>query len=78
MKLNPFCSVKHYFGIIYYEVPYYIEKTWFNGFETTDRYIGGALGFQPNKKLGVPFGSNTTDIRFGFVDKVQICKLSCL
>ena len=47
-----------------------MDQTWFNGFETTDKYAGGAFGFFPELKFG-SFSSNTTDIRFGFVDKVK-------
>ena len=65
-------SIKHRYGIVHYETPIFIFKTWFNGFETTDKYVGGALGFQPNKRMSGPFSSNTTDIRFGGVDKVGI------
>ena len=65
-------SIKHRYGIVHYETPIFISETWFNGFETTDKYVGGALGFQPNKKMSGPYSSNTTDIRFGGVDKVCI------
>ena len=78
IELYLFYSLRHYFGIIHYDGPIYIDQTWFNGFETTDKYIGGALGFQPHKTFGEAFSSNATDIRFGFVDKVNHWKFFCL
>ena len=68
-------SLEHYFGIIHYDGPIFIDQIWFNGFKTTEEYIGGALGFQPHKTFNEAFSSNATDIRFGFVDKVLLYEL---
>ena len=67
-----FYRVKHYFGVVHYDGPIYIDQTWFNGFQTVaNQYVGGALGFNPNKDFHDAYSSNVTDIRFGFVDKVK-------
>ena len=58
--------------MVFYDGPIYIEKTWFNGFQSVqDQYAAGALGFNPKNKFTSSIASNVTDLRFGFVDKVS-------
>ena len=68
-----FCfSMNHFLGVVFYDGPIYIEKTWFNGFETVaEEYAGAALGFNPRNKFTSSIVSNVTDLRFGFIDKVR-------
>ena len=48
-----------------------IDQVWFNGFESVEgKYVAGALGFAPKSKVSSSIASNTTDLRFGFIDKV--------
>ena len=48
-----------------------IDKVWFNGFENVEgEFLAGALGFATQNKVSSSIASNTTDLRFGFVDKV--------
>ena len=66
--------IGHYFGIIFYDGPVFIDRSWFNGFTSVaDKYAAGALGFVPKKTFHDAYASNVTDLRFGFVDKVRLC-----